>query len=444
MSAPTLPARVMGSAKTLFEDAGRSAGLIVVLAAATALRIGIQLARAPAVYQDSLIYLRLSRNAPFSFAPSRPNGYPLVLRTISLLGHSLGAVTAIQHMAGLAVAVLVYRLLRTHGVRRWLAVTAAGVVAVNARFVALEHSVLTETFFTLALFGSSYLLVTGDNPPDVALSGVLLAFAATVRTVALFAAPAWIVFAMWRRLPKRALVAGVGGLLVPLLAYCTVHAAHGRGFNLIEGDGWFLYGKVGPIVDCKGARPPKGTRALCVKPVSTDPNYYLYSSASPANQLFFGGNPADLDAPNGWTLTNSSLLRRFSLAVIWAHPASYARIVWQDLVNYFRPAQRPTELSMYGKPGSWILVYEQWGFVSSWLILTFFLTTLAAILFRRGSPGHKAAAVLGGMAVAVLVGTAATAGFNIRYLVPLVPLLASSAAMGAEALLAPVPTSAAG
>ena len=57
------------------------------------------------------------------------------------------------------------------------------------------------------------------------------------------------------------------GLLLPLLAYASWHAADTGRFGLTQADGWFLYGRVGEIADCGNADvpPPRGRCATATR-----------------------------------------------------------------------------------------------------------------------------------------------------------------------------------
>src|SRR3954462_9598207 len=94
--------------------------LALVLALAAALRIAAAIAYRPAIFfGDSWAYLDLAyRGDPVGFAPDRPSGYPLLIELLSLAGRSLAVITTAQHVAALAVGVLVYLLSTRIGLPR--------------------------------------------------------------------------------------------------------------------------------------------------------------------------------------------------------------------------------------------------------------------------------------------------------------------------------------
>ena len=102
----------------------------LVLAAGAVLRLACEIAYRPALfYSDSWGYLSMAHGSGIvSFAPLRPSGYPLVLKVL----HFLPVITTVQHLAGLAVAVLVYVTCRALSVKPWLATVAAAFVALDS------------------------------------------------------------------------------------------------------------------------------------------------------------------------------------------------------------------------------------------------------------------------------------------------------------------------
>lgn len=414
---------------------GRHPGLLVVLGLGALLRLLIDRHAVPGVYQDSLVYLRASLRAPFApYSPTRPSGYPLLLRILHLLpGNQLDAVTMVQHVAGLAVGALVYVLVVRSGGRRWVAVAAAAVVLGEAFTVALEQDILAEAFFTLAVVAAAYLtLRRSEGAWPQLVGGLLLGIACTIRSVGIFAVPVWVLWLVLTRPGLRIVAAGVAAVALPVLGYSALHAWGGAGFSLQGSDGWFLYAKVGPIVDCRGASVPAGAEPLCVdpQPQRRPFEFYLYDGGSPAYQLFHGGKAVYLE--DAITPQNNRVLRQFSLAVIAAHPGSFLRLVGREFVHYLGPSTSQSELSLYGQPGTLLHWYERWLHMR-WWVLTGALAAGVAWLIWDGGP--RELALLVGLPAALILGAAATSGFNNRYLVPTFPLVIGAAALAAERIL---------
>src|SRR5258708_3829595 len=75
-----------------------------------------------------------------------PVGYKGPLRAILLVGN-FDAVAAVQHLLGLAMAVVLYLLLLRRGVPRWLAALATAPVLLDAYQVQIEQTIMPDTWF---------------------------------------------------------------------------------------------------------------------------------------------------------------------------------------------------------------------------------------------------------------------------------------------------------
>src|SRR4051794_35103685 len=119
------------------------------LAVATVLRLVVMVTYPPALefYGDSPSYLAASRH-PFSLDIWHPFGYPLLLWALSPF-RSIAIVTALQHLAGVTAAFLVYRLVRSLGVGAVGATVAAMPLLFDAYQLNVEQFLLSDTSFTL-------------------------------------------------------------------------------------------------------------------------------------------------------------------------------------------------------------------------------------------------------------------------------------------------------
>ncbi|HET9315896.1 MAG TPA: hypothetical protein VFQ51_09915, partial [Vicinamibacteria bacterium] len=197
--------------------------VVAVLVAAALVRLATAVTYAPALmWTDSWQYV-YATHLPGDFAPDKPNGYMLMLE---LLGTRLGLVTAIQHLLGLVGAILMYAILRRLGCRPLLAAAATGVVAFDAFAIALEQHVLAEAAFTATLVcWAAVVVLLPPGPGPTALAGGLLVAAATLRVVALFVIPVWVVYAVWRERGWLARALAVGVPVLGLGLYGTWHDA---------------------------------------------------------------------------------------------------------------------------------------------------------------------------------------------------------------------------
>ncbi|HYS35274.1 MAG TPA: hypothetical protein VEO01_06500, partial [Pseudonocardiaceae bacterium] len=157
-----------------------------LLVAGTALRVITWLAYQPALlYTDSYYYL-------FNVDPLNPQyldpiGYPLfVLKPLLPIG-GLALVSAVQHLAGIGMALLLYRIALRCGARRWLAALVTAPVLLDGFQLQIEQNILSDVWLEVLLVVLCWLLVGRGVPrPRVAaVVGLVLALAMTVRMVAI-------------------------------------------------------------------------------------------------------------------------------------------------------------------------------------------------------------------------------------------------------------------
>jgi hypothetical protein len=432
--------------------------IVIVLVAATVVRVGVSIAYWPAVFfGDSWSYLNLAYEG--GFAPDRPSGYPQALHLLSVFGRDLGTITIAQHLAGLVTGVLVYALMLRLRLPRWLATAGAALVVLDAYAIALEQQILAEAFFTLALVAAFFFVVGRERTPvSLASGGLLLALAATMRTAALFAIPVWLIYVLWSHRALRLVAPAVIGLAVPLLAYSTWHSADTGRFGLTNADGWFLYGRVGEVADCRGADIAREARSLCARNARDRREgaaYHIWNADGPARRVF-GGISRDRQEQE----RSNRILRDFALAIIRDRPGTYAELVWKDFTRYFDAdavsrgnsdlaVQLPQFARLVGNnevardrwfpgfvphvqpPARRMRDYHQavhtprplMGALALAAVAALLFSAVAALMHRRRLPRHREVFLLSGAALAMLFGTAATSEFVLRYLIPVVPLL---------------------
>lgn len=443
--------------------------LTLVLALGILLRVAIAVAYRPALmWDDSWAYLNTAfRNLPVSISGSRPSGYPLLVRILTGNDVSLAGLVSAQHLAGLAVGVLAYVLAVRLNVPRWMAAVLAAVLLLDSYALTLEQTMMPESLFTLALLLSAYLLIAHKSSwVALAGSGALLAIATTIRTAALFAVPVWLWYLLGRPRTRRGVTAAVLALALPLLAYCSFHALVGRGFMMVEADGWFLYGRVAAIADCRTFAHDASLERLCdPHPLSHrhDPTYYVFLPTSPAVRAFqhLGGKDAKK------SLSSNATLRRFGLSVIRDRPLRYVSLVGDDYLKLFTgrafvetaivmPAH-PRALAAYSKearrnylpryapkihpPAGLLLDYQQVAHTPGWLAglaaLVVLLATPALLVrrVRRRAQYLPEGLLLGGIGVTTSLGAVATVSSEVRYLVPAVPFLLTGALVALASLV---------
>ena len=450
--------------------------LLVVLAVAAAVRVAVAIAYRPAIFfGDSWAYLDLAfGGSPVGFAPDRPSGYPLLIDLLSVFGRSLGSdhdraaprrprdrrarLRAAAAPAGAALA-------GDRGRRR----RAARRVRDRARAADPRGGVLH------ARAGGVVLPRRRARPrarSALAASGALLAAAATMRTAALFAVPVWALYVVWAHRRPRLVGPAALGLMLPLLAYASWHAADTGRFGLTQADGWFLYGRVGEIADCGNADIPAAARPLCdrnARDRREGAAYHIWNADGP-------GAPHVRRHEHG--PRHAGALERCAARVRPGdHPrparAATRELVWDDFLRYFTPgrvrAGTPTSPSrcrssagscaatrsrgIGGSPASSrtcsppakrVRDYHERVHVPRPLMAALAIAALlelaiaaAAFALRRPPPPRRREVfLLAGAALAMLLGTAATSEFVLRYLIPVVPLLVCGGVAAAADLAA--------
>jgi Dolichyl-phosphate-mannose-protein mannosyltransferase len=320
---------------------GRLAGLIlrnrlfaVALAAGAALR-AVAVVGYPGVIWfpgDSYLYLGAAvRPRPDL---SKTVGYSFWLRLLEPF-HSLTLVAVAQHLMGLAVAVMIYVLLRRARLPRWGATLATLPVLLDGFEIQLEHMVMSETLFTFAVAVGVTVLMWRDRPAWLAAlaAGLLAGYAVLVRSVGL---PVLAVFALyllvrWRG--WRPLVAVVVGCAIPVVAYAAwFHSVNGQ-YALTRSDGFYLFGRVSSFSECSAIKPPPDEQRLCY---STPP-----SKRQPPGQLVWVTPQAEKMPGGPVSPSNNKLLRDFAIRAITAQPLGYAGAIADGLKLAVQPERVP-------------------------------------------------------------------------------------------------------
>jgi hypothetical protein len=100
--------------------------------------------------RDTYIYLALSLR--MDVTGWRPSLYPMLIKPLAELGN-LQLLSPVQHLAGLAVAVMLYMLMRRLDVSATVAALGALPVLLDGYVINIEHYLLTEAFFNVFVAG---------------------------------------------------------------------------------------------------------------------------------------------------------------------------------------------------------------------------------------------------------------------------------------------------
>jgi hypothetical protein len=450
----------------------------LVLVGALALRVLAVLAFRPIMWfgGDSASYLATGlRLIP---DPGRVGGYGFMLWALRPLHgpgvHALAVLAAVQHVMGLAMGVLIYRLARRYGLPAWVATLAAIPVLFDAYELQLESDALPDIPFGFLVVLALYLVLRSPGerrfaataaaafllgvsallwPPGLVLLAVLLA--------------ALLIGLLVRRVGMVAVLAAVVAGALPVAGYSAWFSSHYHQFSLTSSDGVYLYSRTMSFADCAVIKPPPGERPLCPPPGQEKAprkaaSLYIWDTGSPLYAL-----------PGGrFTARNNRLALHFALRAIAAQPAGYAaaaghdvalsfywkrpvhpdaaivdRYQFADATTVWDPARTPTrgggtvagDQALYnnGHPAPtravqpyarWLVTYQKYVFLPGTLLGVILLAGLAVMVIRRRHrPGG--AGLAWAFAVTIVVVPPLVADFDLRYLVPVVPVACLAAAL---------------
>lgn len=428
-------------------------------------------------YNDGFEYLGVA--ARWHAYVIRPNGYSAFLLALVPF-HSFALVAAVQHLLGLATAVLLYSLLRRWRVHRTLAAIGMLPLLLDVREVQLEHIVLSDTLFTFLLVVGVVLLAWQQrvSPKFAALAGLALALAALTRTVgvpmlalgALFLIARW---SGWRPIMIYTVV-----VLVPLGSYATwFHHEHGS-YALNRADGVFLYSRVMQFADCAAIKPPKSLAVLCDPrpPAQRPPSQNYVWHTSPLDALGPGGESA-LPEQRFIPARNDAGLS-FAIKAVEAQPGAYLRAGGHDFLRSFAWTRTPfpnaaevaayqfsnhpvqilprvfvaggtarEDTSAYERSAAdtrlvqpfaaMVIAYQRFGVVPGPLLAALLVLGFAGLIGARHRDGRRwQLLLLGVVSLALLLVPPFSVEFDYRYAMPAVPFAATAAAL-ALAILVP-------
>lgn len=440
---------------------------MVLFAIGAALRLIVQVTYHPALMlqRDTYTYLSMAVNDGEA-SGLRPLMYPLLMKPL-LIFDNLAVVTVVQHLAGLAAAVLLYLVLRRHEVQAPLAALGTAPLLLDGYQLNNEHYILAEAFFGLFIVGGLSLLAWNKRPlPAVAaVAGLVLGLAFLMRFVGIAVFIPVLIYALLRRFGWVRFTALALGLALPPLIYAAWFKSESGTFNVTDSQGFILYGRVVSFADCEGVDLPPDQRRFCVTDETRpddDGVGGVWTSGLPvtALQKEEGAN-ADLMA--------------FGKKMIMNQPFDYLRAVFVDYMQYFTwtsPERRELNAKRWrfvrsleeAEPHSLVVAnegapapesgidqeftirsggatflrnYQAVVFSYGPLLALFALAGLAGAVVRRKSPWadvRPEAALFTLCGLALLLLPTLTAVYHFRYVLVGLPLLPAGAALGLSAL----------
>jgi hypothetical protein len=275
-------------------------------------------------FNDSFEYV--ANTVHFTLDPTRVSGYSVWLKILQPF-HSYALITILQHLAGLAVGVMVYALARhRYHAPAWLATLAAVPVLYDGFEIQLEHLVLSDVLFLFVLVLATTLLLWDPSGPStrrcVAI-GALLGIGAVLRSVGLPLLALFAVYMIIKRFKWRKVAATVVVCVVPVLAYAGLFDIEHGQFAMSDATGVFLYSRVMTFAECSTIHPPANELFLCTTvPPGKRPIAQAYIWTSPS--------PLDRMPPTKFSPVPNQLAEDFAIRAIEAQPLAYARAVFDD------------------------------------------------------------------------------------------------------------------
>ena len=300
----------------------------VALAVGAALRLVAMLGYPGALWfaGDSYVYVGAAlRPTPDQ---SKTTGYSLFLRAL-LPFHSFTLVTGVQHLMGLGIAVMVYVLARRAGVSKLWATAATLPVLLDGFEIEDEHMVMAEALFTFLVVLAMLLILWRSRTSWVTalIAGLLVGYAVIVRTEGLPILVLFPLYLLWcgRRSWRGWLAAVVMaiGCAAPVVAYATWFDHVQGSFTLSRADGFFLWGRVSSFAECSIIKPPANELKIC-------PSGLPSSRTAPGDYIWHFG-PVHNIAGGPVSVANDRLLRDFAIRAIEAQPLGYVKAVVKGL-----------------------------------------------------------------------------------------------------------------
>src|ERR1700733_11277661 len=280
---------------------------------------------------DSFVYLGASLRPQPNL--SKATGYSFFLRAL-LPFHSLTLVVTIQHLMGLAVAVMIYVLLRRNGVSRLWSAVATLPQLLDGYIIEDEHMIMTETLFTFLLMVAMLMLLWKPRPVwwKMLVAGLVTGCAALVRTDGEVMYAVFPLFLLLRGMSWKtvrgwlmAIAFAVASLLPypPYAGWFHDYYPQYHKYDISLAEGFFLWGRVSSFANCAVIQPTPAEAKICPTDAIVDrtpPGNFVwenpYIHRSKLNPGFTPVSPA-----------SDQLLTQFAERAIEKQPLQYVKTV---------------------------------------------------------------------------------------------------------------------
>ncbi len=267
--------------------------------------------------------------------------------------HSLLLVTTVQHVMGIALAAVIYAVLRTRGLPAWGATLAAAPTLFDSRQIWLESSILPDTLFTLVLMIAVAILVVRPKPTiwQAIIVGLLVSWASVIRGNGAPVIVVILAFLLIQRVGWKVFTACLAAFAVPLAAYVLLFFSETSQLNITDSSGLFLWSRTMLFANCAIIKPPANLVPLCPQNQPGIPNSPAPAWSIPA--LLDPPTPADYlwnvkawyrtDAHPGINAYNDKLAMQFAERAIEAQPLDYLKTVSKEVFLTFFATDRPQD-----------------------------------------------------------------------------------------------------
>jgi hypothetical protein len=309
-----------------------------LLAAGLVLRVLVQLA-----YRPALFYIDTNRYL-YNAEGNDPVGYKGPLRAILFVAN-FDAVAAVQHLLGLAMAVVIYLLLLRRGTQRWLAALAIAPVLLDAYQLQNEQTIMPDVWFEALIVAGLAILLWQPTISwrRAAVAGVVLGTSVTVAQVGEALILPAVIYLLaagggWRRAIGKAAVL-CAAFALPILAYCTGSYLLTGSFFLSHTGVTSTYGRMAAAADCATLRLTPAEQGMCPTKAqqAKGPDWLEYGAGSPIRPYYSGMPRAEAD----------SLLSDFDHRVLTQQPLRVLGAYGRDAAKLFaltrntRPGDTP-------------------------------------------------------------------------------------------------------
>lgn len=288
---------------------------------------------------DSYVYLGAALRPQPNL--SKSTGYSLFLRAL-LPFHSLTLVVVLQHLMGLAVAVMIYVLLRRNRVSKLWSTVATLPVLLDGYIIEDEHMIMAEALFTFLLMAAMLMLLWRRDVRwwTALVAGLLVGYAVDVRTegaVVLVLFPLFLLIRGWMTHGWKhlsgwlAAVVMAIGCVIPVGAYMNWFHSNTGHYGVSEAAGFYLWGRVSSFADCAVIKPTGKEAIVCpAQPLSerTPPGNWIWHAPP-----FHGTKVNPIGSPV--TPANNQLLTDFAIHAVEAQPLGYVKTVVKNTMLSF-------------------------------------------------------------------------------------------------------------